>query len=314
MLSYILSGDPNTEHAPALLGVRLYATMNTSVNIRPARAADKDAVLAFTKQTWEWGDYIEDVWDHWLNTTSGELAVAEAGRNVVGMTMTTILSTSEGWMQGLRVHPDYRRHGLARALTLHQFDYLRQHAVPVVRLAVHCRNLASQTHVARSGFRRMTTFADLEQREKDIVSTDAVAETLTPTDVGAAWPQIEQSPTLRAAAGLWANGWTWQRLTREIFAGQASQGHVLGVRDAGYWGALAIAMPDGDGKHIGYVDGAGPALEHLARALTGQAQRTGAKYNVAMLPPDPSIVSTFRQAGYAGDSEGAAMYIYELSL
>jgi len=32
-----------------------------NTEIRPARPEDRDAVLAFTASTWEWGDYISYV-------------------------------------------------------------------------------------------------------------------------------------------------------------------------------------------------------------------------------------------------------------
>ena len=141
-----------------------------------------------------------------------------------------------------------------------------------------------------------------------------VAEIIGPAEADAAWAFIETSPARRAAAGLWARGWAWQRLTRDILVERIGESHVFGVRSGEQWGALAIANRDDDGQHIGYVDGAGPALEQLARALSGQAKRAGAEFNDAALPPVPTIVSAFRSAGYPHSNEGAGIYIYELGL
>jgi GNAT superfamily N-acetyltransferase len=286
----------------------------STVTIRPARAEDKDAVLAFTQKTWDWGDYIQHVWDDWLAKPNGELALAEIGRQPVGIAMTLTLSPGEGWLQGLRVHPDYRRQGVARELTAYQLDWLRQHSVPVVRLAVNCRNLASQTHTAKSGFRRATTFCMVEQSAKDLMDSGPAAETLGLADADAAWGFIEQSPTLRAAAGLWENSWAWHRLTRGILDEQIGKGYVFGVRSGEQWGALAIGFPNDRGQELGYIDGAGPALEHLARALSGRAKRAGAEFNAIAVPPVPGVISALHLAGYPAITGGAGMYIYELDL
>ena len=39
--------------------------------IRRALDSDKAKVLEFCKNTFEWGDYIETVWDEWKNDLSG---------------------------------------------------------------------------------------------------------------------------------------------------------------------------------------------------------------------------------------------------
>ena len=45
--------------------------------IRRALDSDKAKVLEFCKNTFEWGDYIETVWDDWKNDLSGILLVKE---------------------------------------------------------------------------------------------------------------------------------------------------------------------------------------------------------------------------------------------
>ena len=288
--------------------------MSTAL-IRPARAQDKEAVLGFTTNTWDWGDYIGYAWDQWLAQPNAELSVAELDGAVVGLCMTSLASPTEGWLQGLRVHPDYRRLGLARQLTDYQLDLLRRWRVPVVRLAVHCRNVASQTHVAHMGFRRMTTFAPIRQATASLTDSDETAETVPAAEAEAMWAQLASSPTLRAAAGLWARGWTWLRLTREVIEEQVQQGQVVGVRgEGGRWAALAIAHNDDEEQHVGYVDGSGEALARLARALTGRARRAAVASSTVALPPVPEIVSAFRRAGYVPEEGGAGIYIYELPL
>ena len=46
------------------------------LEVRRAREEDREAVLAFCSQTWEWGDYIEYVWDEWLHDPQSALFVA----------------------------------------------------------------------------------------------------------------------------------------------------------------------------------------------------------------------------------------------
>lgn len=46
------------------------------IEIRPAVPADREGVLAFSRNTFDWGDFIEHVWDDWLADQAGQLLVA----------------------------------------------------------------------------------------------------------------------------------------------------------------------------------------------------------------------------------------------
>jgi hypothetical protein len=69
-----------------------YESLPTSHNsetqhreVRPARAEDRDGVLAFCTNTREWSDYIERVWNDWLHNSDGCLFVATVDERPVGV-------------------------------------------------------------------------------------------------------------------------------------------------------------------------------------------------------------------------------------
>jgi hypothetical protein len=47
------------------------------MKIRPAVKADKEEVLKFCVDTFEWGDYIGNAWDLWYSDRNAALLVAE---------------------------------------------------------------------------------------------------------------------------------------------------------------------------------------------------------------------------------------------
>jgi len=77
---------------------------------RDARPEDKAEVLAFTAHTWEFGDYIQHVYDYWLDDTSGRfLAIVHTpSGQIAGIDKLTMLSPAEAWFEGLRINPDFR--------------------------------------------------------------------------------------------------------------------------------------------------------------------------------------------------------------
>jgi hypothetical protein len=47
------------------------------LKFRHAKQSDKNNALKFCTDTFEWGDYIEEVWDDWNSEPNGYLTVAE---------------------------------------------------------------------------------------------------------------------------------------------------------------------------------------------------------------------------------------------
>jgi len=85
------------------------------MELREAKYSDKTQVLEFCKNTFSWGDYISDVWDKWsseenlLVLTEKEIPVAISHGSI---------SDEQVWIEGIRVHENYRRKGFASHLVL----------------------------------------------------------------------------------------------------------------------------------------------------------------------------------------------------
>jgi ribosomal protein S18 acetylase RimI-like enzyme len=127
--------------------------------IRPARAEDREPVLAFCTETWEWGDYIERVWDKWLYDPNGRLFVATVDERPVGMSHMRMLDNTEVWLEGVRVDPAYRRMGLAIALNRAMLLEAMRHGATVARLTVDAQNTDSIQFFEHRHMRRVGAFA-----------------------------------------------------------------------------------------------------------------------------------------------------------
>lgn len=85
--------------------------------IKYAKNSDKEKILDFCKDTFSWGDYVSEVWDFWIK--EGNLLIAHEDNNPVGICHASINSDSnQVWIEGIRIHPNFRRRGIAKKLVL----------------------------------------------------------------------------------------------------------------------------------------------------------------------------------------------------
>nr|WP_255813298.1 GNAT family N-acetyltransferase [Acidaminobacter sp. JC074] len=78
-----------------------------------------------TKQTWDDGDYIKNVFDKWLEAP-GEFTVLEDDGQIVGCTKLSIIKPGNLWLEGIRVDPNKRRKGYAKILADYQLDLCKK--------------------------------------------------------------------------------------------------------------------------------------------------------------------------------------------
>jgi len=90
-----------------------FGGLNMKPIIREARPEDKPFIEEIARLTWGGEDYLARVFDEWLGDN---FYVLEVDGRVIGTAKLTLLPGRIGWLEGLRVHRDYRGRGYGRRL------------------------------------------------------------------------------------------------------------------------------------------------------------------------------------------------------
>ena len=107
--------------------------------IRNAINSDKFSVLNFCKDTFSWGDYIQDIWDYWLS--EGNLFLIEK-QYPVGM-CHAFFSKNQIWIEGIRIRSNFRKQGLASELVRHVESLAKEQQIPFSFMLIDTENLSS---------------------------------------------------------------------------------------------------------------------------------------------------------------------------
>jgi ribosomal protein S18 acetylase RimI-like enzyme len=113
-------------------------------NIRPLKESDRDDVLEIAKHTWDGHDYLPYFFDAWLKDENSHTAAIEHKGHVISLANLRVIEKGRtGWMEGLRVHPDYRGKGLASLLTKHVVEIAKEIKVERIRYTTATDNQSS---------------------------------------------------------------------------------------------------------------------------------------------------------------------------
>ncbi|TET08584.1 MAG: GNAT family N-acetyltransferase [Candidatus Thorarchaeota archaeon] len=111
--------------------------------IREFREDDIPELLEIAKTTWEGHDHLPGMLKHWMSNSNCNPFVMELDGKVVSVANLKVIDQGKtGWMEGLRVHPDFREQGLAALMTNHIVDVASAMKLPKIRLVTATENLA----------------------------------------------------------------------------------------------------------------------------------------------------------------------------
>lgn len=110
-----------------------------TILIRNAINSDKSYVLNFCKDTFSWGDYIQDVWDYWLR--EGNLLVIQKD-HPIGI-CHTFFSKNQVWIEGIRISPYFRRQCLASHLIKYVEFLAKEKLVSFAFMLIDMENFSS---------------------------------------------------------------------------------------------------------------------------------------------------------------------------
>jgi RimJ/RimL family protein N-acetyltransferase len=131
-----------------------------SVLIRRLAESDRDQVLEISRQTWDGHDYLGTVFDVWVNDPKCDFVGVEVeGRVVAVGNLRLIEGGWTGWLEGLRVHPDFRQRGYANEITAYLVAEGERLGVRRLRYTTSDRNVESLKIAAKAGFSRVLELA-----------------------------------------------------------------------------------------------------------------------------------------------------------
>jgi len=288
--------------------------MSENMIIRPALPSDREAVVDFTRDTFDWGDYIADEFDGWL-ARSDMLVVVALGddEQAVALAAARMLSPSEAWFHAARVHPDLRGRGIAAQVSVALRTWARDRGAMVGRLLVEDWNEASIRHVKKTGRRRVASVVRCTKPVGDAspspdgnggrrVPSQLRTRSAHAADAQSAFASWSIGDLGRASHGLFGIGWSFRRLTIEDL--------IAAAREGAFWeigAGWALASPGPDSRFdVSWLETREEDADDLLRSLIDLAIGSGSESVTVWIPAVDWLVRAAKRFGF----ETSLMHIY----
>ena len=280
------------------------AKAKLQIHVREACDADREAVFEFCRHTWSWGDYIPQVWDKWLREENGKVFVATVGGVPLGMQHITIDKPSEAWLSGARTAPNYRRMGVATAITMKCIEYAKSKGVKVARLVTESDNAAALAAVQKMSFKPVAEFLEMEL--ENVSKAESLSSSWANTNqFETVWRYLQSSEVYRRAAGLYTLLYHWYSLGRQDLERFIKHRKAI-VYGGGGGAVLGLMLVDDavasewheNSIQTCYIDGDFEAALDMTKFLLAHCQEKGIEKVYGFTCNHPSITRALEKLGF----------------
>ncbi len=285
-------------------------TKQNNVVCRPALKQDTEQVMELCSHIWDGHDYIPLVWDEWMADPEGLLGVAELNGRVAGVFKLTKFQEGEWYMEGLRVHPDFRDRGVAAHIHNYVVETWRRMGSGVVRLITHSENVKVHRMCENSGFRRIVEFIHYRAEALEEMIDNFTEAKLEEGDRVLNF--LMESPTHALSAGLINLGWVYGNPQLNPIKEAISNKHAWWWRDGK--GFISIYEDDEDDEREPWIQLFACSLDDIKDLLIDYRKLMGnIGYKSAgwVAPNKPEVITNLERTGFQRNWD-KSLYVYEL--
>ena len=269
-----------------------------NAKVRLARPTDRDQLMSFIKDVWGGHDYIPRIWDEWLKDETGRMFVVETDGGPVGMSRVKFIEDGSAWLEGARVHPDFRGRGLATMLGESSMRTAIDWGAKVFRLTSWSRNKAAHRQIARMNFKESSRISAYEPGKGARFALQKDVRLAGMDDLSWVTKLIRESREFRLGSGVFWDAFTATSLDLAIIKKLVSQGSVW-ISDE----SVAVARSGGEGnetwRQVCFLTGKGDTSVKLVRHVFGLKREGKAARRIVYLPQGSHLIGTLRRAGFS---------------
>ena len=195
-------------------------------NIRNSTPSDKNQILSFCKNTFSWGDYINEVWDSWEKDDG--LVIIEDDKTAIAICHGVKYQNEKMlWIEGIRVKENYRNNGIATRFIRYFEKIAIDSGIKHVNMLIETENISSLNLAKKLEYKIISEWNYFSLPSKNNSHMKIKFESIDINE-------------LNFKGMRFVDSWRWIPLTKDNFENLYSSGNVLCQKNDGVVQSLGI--------------------------------------------------------------------------
>ena len=195
-------------------------------NIRNSIPSDKNQIVGFCKNTFSWGDYINEVWDSWEKDDG--LVIIEDDKTAIAICHGVKYQNEKMlWIEGIRVKENYRNNGIATRFIRYFEKIAIDSGIKHVNMLIETENISSLNLAKKLEYKIISEWNYFSLPSKNNSHMKIKFESIDINE-------------LNFKGMRFVDSWRWIPLTKDNFENLYSSGNVLCQKNDGVIQSLGI--------------------------------------------------------------------------
>ncbi|HPL54111.1 MAG TPA: GNAT family N-acetyltransferase [Bacillota bacterium] len=263
---------------------------------------DKERVLEISSKIWEGHDFIQYIFDDWVEDTEGEFTLGEKGGAVIGFAKYTKHSDERAWLEGIRTDENFGNQGFGKAITQYHISRAKAEGAETVGLSIF-EDCKESMKIAESlGFKKDGYFTfgykDIDETAKQLSESRTVINIMS---TATAWDIITRGNTYYMSNGYISYGWTFRKASYELIERLVKDKCVFGVLRDGKISSVMILTENSHKNgslNIGFIDGDMASMKELVNFAEAQTLKSGMTCCEIMAPMDERLINVLELSNF----------------
>lgn len=258
---------------------------------------DYEDIVDISKDIWEGGDYLPSVFHKWVDDKGIFLGGVDIDNNkVVAVAKLSILYDGSGWMEGLRVHKNYRGQKLAKRATEELLkranEALENGVINKVALATHITNIESRTMMEKLNFKLKETqilvIKSISSLDPDINIEDFHIEPWNIT-----FEEFKNHHYIKRRNGLLPLAFVFEEVTLELYESLKANNSFVKIN--GHYGLFKYK---GEANFIAMEDTYDAINTFMDYYLLSYKSSGAKEISTPVCPQDEALIEKLKSVGY----------------
>lgn len=184
------------------------------------------------KNIWGGNDYIPKIFHKWISEKEGCFIGLFKDNKLVGLGKYTILIDRQGWLEGLRIHPDYRGHGYANLISDKLLDIakedLKNNIITNIGMCTHKDTTASIHMMTNRGF-KLEQSCMIAFKNKKFLNNNISLDNFEIKTWDISYNQLINLDYFKNFENKIVHGFTYVNLTKEVFNELISSNSLVAI-------------------------------------------------------------------------------------